>query len=296
MPRIGKSTETESSLVLCYSLGNGGIAAKRWSISICGDENVLKLIWNFTAYEYIKIIKLYNLNGWIVWYVNYSSINMSMVLFDKVITFMPSSVLLWILCTWEPARQNALTLILSTFLVAQTVKHLPAVWETGVWALGWEDPLEKEMATYSSTFAGKSTWTEEPGWATVHGVTKSQTWLNNFTFFLPLISLLPTQSSIVQMLLYLFSLLPGNQTKPTHPLRWQWQNITERESFRGKGLSVVQEHVCPQGVRRACLRLTFHCSGPYVLDSKYVHAQGQVLRPLSWQTQDRFGFHSPDKS
>ena len=155
MPRIGKSTETESSLVLCYSLGNGGIAAKRWSISICGDENVLKLIWNFTAYEYIKIIKLYNLNGWIVWYVNYSSIKMSMVLFDKVITFMPSSVLLWILCTWEPARQNALTLILSTFLVAQTVKHLPAVWEAGVWALGWEDPLEKEMATYSSTFVWK---------------------------------------------------------------------------------------------------------------------------------------------
>ena len=179
--------------------------------------------------------------------------------------------------------------------------YLPAVWETGVWALGWEDPLEKEMATYSSTFVWKihmdrGAWLGYSPKSDMATVTKSQTWLNNFTFFLPLLSLLPTQSSIVQMLLYLFSLLPGNQTKPTHPLRWQWQNIMECESFRGKGLSVVQEHVCPQGVRRACLRLTFHCSGPYVLDSKYVHAQGQVLRPLSWQTQDRFGFHSPDNS
>ena len=48
-------------------------------------------------------------------------------------------------------------------LVAQTVKHLPAVWETWVRSLGWEDPLEKEMATHSSTLAWKILWTEEPG-------------------------------------------------------------------------------------------------------------------------------------
>ena len=36
-------------------------------------------------------------------------------------------------------------------LVAQTVNHLPAVWETQLQSLGWEDPLEKEMATHSST-------------------------------------------------------------------------------------------------------------------------------------------------
>ena len=45
----------------------------------------------------------------------------------------------------------------------QTVKCLPAVWETQVRSLGWEDPLEKEMATYSSTLAWKIPWTEEPG-------------------------------------------------------------------------------------------------------------------------------------
>ena len=48
-------------------------------------------------------------------------------------------------------------------LVAQTVKHLPAMWETQVRPLGWEDPLENEMATHSSILAWRIPWTEEPG-------------------------------------------------------------------------------------------------------------------------------------
>ena len=48
-------------------------------------------------------------------------------------------------------------------LVAQTVKRLPAMWETWVQSLGQEDPLEKEMATHSSTLAWKIPWMEEPG-------------------------------------------------------------------------------------------------------------------------------------
>jgi len=47
-------------------------------------------------------------------------------------------------------------------VVAQNVKHLPAMWETQVRSLGWEDPLVKEMATHSSTLAWKIPWTEEP--------------------------------------------------------------------------------------------------------------------------------------
>ena len=46
--------------------------------------------------------------------------------------------------------------------MAQRLNHLPAMWETWVQSLGWEDPLEKEMATYSSTLAWKISWTEEP--------------------------------------------------------------------------------------------------------------------------------------
>ena len=43
------------------------------------------------------------------------------------------------------------------------VKRLSTVWETWVWSLGWEDSLEKEMATHSSTLAKKIPWMEEPG-------------------------------------------------------------------------------------------------------------------------------------
>ena len=48
-------------------------------------------------------------------------------------------------------------------LVAQSVKNMPAVQETQVRSLCWEDPLEKEMATHSSILAWKISWTEEPG-------------------------------------------------------------------------------------------------------------------------------------
>ena len=48
-------------------------------------------------------------------------------------------------------------------LVAQMLKRLPATWQTWIQSLGQADPLEKEMATHSSTFAWKMPWTEEPG-------------------------------------------------------------------------------------------------------------------------------------
>ena len=48
-------------------------------------------------------------------------------------------------------------------LVAQRIRHLPAMQETQVRSLGWEDPLEKEMATHSSIPAWRIPWTEEPG-------------------------------------------------------------------------------------------------------------------------------------
>ena len=64
-------------------------------------------------------------------------------------------------------------------MVAQMVKHLPTMWETQVRSLSWEDLLEKEMETHSSTLAWKIPWTEEPSgsmgsqsvgqdWVTLH--------------------------------------------------------------------------------------------------------------------------------
>ena len=48
-------------------------------------------------------------------------------------------------------------------LVAQTVKNLPAMWDTWVRSLGWGDLLERGMATHSSILAWRISWTEEPG-------------------------------------------------------------------------------------------------------------------------------------
>ena len=109
------------------------------------------------------------------------------------------------LCSWAPRGQTGcfccqcsggdLLLYFKTrfyscvqaSLVAQMVKHLSAVWEIQFRSLGWEDPLEKEVATHSSPLAWKIPWTEEPSRGGpsrgARGVAKSQTGLSNFTFF-----------------------------------------------------------------------------------------------------------------
>ena len=70
-------------------------------------------------------------------------------------------------------------------LAARMVKRLPTMWETWVRSLGREDPLEKEMATHSSTLAWRTPWKEEPGRLhTVHGVTKSWTQPSDYIFTL----------------------------------------------------------------------------------------------------------------
>ena len=53
--------------------------------------------------------------------------------------------------------------LIGASLVAQRVKNLSVKQETWVRFLGWEDPLEKEMATHSSILAWRIPWTEEPG-------------------------------------------------------------------------------------------------------------------------------------
>ena len=52
------------------------------------------------------------------------------------------------------------------------VKNLPAMWETWVRSLDWEDTLEKGMAIHSSILAGRITWTEEPGGLQLTGLQK----------------------------------------------------------------------------------------------------------------------------
>ena len=67
-------------------------------------------------------------------------------------------------------------------LVAQVVKTLPEMQETGVWSLGWEGPLEKGMATHTSILAWRIPWTEEPRGLQSMGSTKNRTWLSDLRF------------------------------------------------------------------------------------------------------------------
>ena len=68
----------------------------------------------------------------------------------------------------------------SDLLVAQTVKNLPAMRETWIWSLGWEDPLEEGRATHSSILAWRIPVDRGAWWATVHGVAElyKTEWLN----------------------------------------------------------------------------------------------------------------------
>ena len=64
-------------------------------------------------------------------------------------------------------------------LVPQTVKNLPAMQETWVLSLGWENPLEESMATHPSVLAWRIPMDRRAWWATVHGVAKSWTQLSD---------------------------------------------------------------------------------------------------------------------
>ena len=63
--------------------------------------------------------------------------------------------------------------VLQCLYLAQMIKNPPAMRETRVQSLGWEDPLEKGMATYSSILAWRILWTEEPEDLQAHGVANS---------------------------------------------------------------------------------------------------------------------------
>ena len=103
---------------------------------------------------------------------------------------------------------------LTHVLVAQMVKNLPAMQETQVLSLGWEDPLEKGMAAVSSVLTGQFPWTEEPGRLhVVHGVAKSRTRLSDFTSLHA-----PRQASLVAQTV---KNLPAMQETWVRSLGWE---------------------------------------------------------------------------
>ena len=85
----------------------------------------------------------------------------------SLVLLTPVSLGLWFLQETDTWWACLVIWIVHASLIAQLVKNPPAMPETPVWSLGWEDPLEKGKATHSSILAGE-----------VHGVAKSQTWLS----------------------------------------------------------------------------------------------------------------------
>ena len=100
------------------------------------------------------------------------------------------------------------TCVLWGFLVAQTVKNLPAVQATQVWSLGWEDPLEKGMATHSSILPEESHGQRNMADYNPQGCKVGHNWATKHPYVLwTLYGLGPLNGSFLRVLLVLFSLI-----------------------------------------------------------------------------------------
>ena len=75
----------------------------------------------------------------------------------------PPFLICLFICLHSGQCTSLFIITLISLVVAQTAKHLPTMQETWVRSLGWEDPLEKEMANHSRALAWRTPWTEEPG-------------------------------------------------------------------------------------------------------------------------------------
>ena len=129
------------------------------SIRVFSNESALQIRWpNYWSFNSASVLPM-NSQGWfplgLTGLISLLSKTLSRVLSSTTVQknqFFSTQLSLWSNCHFHRAS-----------LVAQTVKCLPAMWETWVWSLVREDPSEKEMATHSSTLAWEIPWVEEPG-------------------------------------------------------------------------------------------------------------------------------------
>ena len=110
-------------------------------------------VWNSSCSLYFKTLKTYGNTYWYSCSFPWLGINIHFR--DKVDVYRASLV-------QRIDIFREFTKYFISFLVAQRLKWLPPMRETWVWSLGWEDPLEKEVATHSSILAWRIPWTEEP--------------------------------------------------------------------------------------------------------------------------------------
>ena len=133
------------TIYLPWSNGTGAMNYVFWMLSF-------KPIFPLSIFTFIK--RLLNSSS-------LAAIRVVSSAYLRLLTFLPT-ILIPACASSNPAF-HMMHSAYRDFLVAQTVKHLPAVRETWIRSLAWEDPLDIEMATHSSTLAWKIPWTEEPG-------------------------------------------------------------------------------------------------------------------------------------
>ena len=129
------------------------------------------------------------------------------------------------MCVCKNKRHN-IRIWIWTSLVAQRVKHLPAVRETWVPSLGREDPLEREMATHSSILAWKIPWTEEPGRLQTIGLPRvGHDWATSLSLSMHLEEIKSRERCFVLFIQFFVCLY-------IHKVYiWLWCNITENRGL-----------------------------------------------------------------
>ena len=111
--------------------------------------------------------------------------------------------------------------------------------ETWVRSLGWEDPLEEGMATHSSILAWGIPMDRAAWWATVHGVTKSWTWLSNWTEYQCLFQGVSSSDQVAKVWSFSFSISPSNEYSGLISFRIDWLDLL---AVQGTLRSLPQHH------------------------------------------------------
>ena len=170
-------------------------------------------------------------------------------------------------------------------LVAQLVKNLPAMQETQetwVWSMGWEDPLEKEMATHSSILAWEIPWTEETGG---HEIAENQTWLRMYPcgLLVPRPGIQPMSSALKVQFSHSVvsdSLQPHEPHMPGVSVHHQLLEFTQTH------VHWVSDAIQPSHPLSSPSLPTFHLSQHQGL-FQWVSSSQQVTKVLEFQLQHR---------
>ena len=160
----------------------------------------------------------------------------------------------------SPGEGNPHSRIVAVSLVAQVVKNLPTMWETWVWSLDQEEPLEREMATHSSILAWRIPWIEEPAGLHPWGrkeldpteqLTRTFSTASKFCLLRDLICWNPVVLARCSLSEYQAS-RPTCQLCVTAPGSWKGAGILPMEAVRqvkwSESRSVVSDSLQPHGL------------------------------------------------